>query len=144
MIYEREDIHNVNVKLPRGSIDDTVEHYFLNGQCHSMAYALHKKLNLPVVWLEHALYGGITHCAVKLPDGDILDVRGVRSSTFEGFIEHTCPDPKAFLDSCTEDAWVNDDDDFGIWMKPDLYLAHHYANIIIDKYAHDIAISMCA
>ena len=141
MVYEREDIHGANVKLSSGRIDQTVEHYFLNGQCHSLAYALSKKLKLPFVWLEHSLYGLVMHCAVKLPDGNMLDIRGVRDISNEGLIDLPCDNPKSFIEACLQEGWVDEDE--GSWLVPDLHLANHYATIVIDKHAEDITISMC-
>ena len=50
------------------------------------------------------------------------------------FIE--MPNPQAFIDSCVTGA--TDDDDLE-WATPDMYLAHHFANLIINDHALDIA-----
>jgi hypothetical protein len=133
--YARNTIHGVNVTLKRNTLDDEAIRYFNQGQCHALAYALHKKLELPMVWLEHPFWGDIVHCAVKLPGGLYLDVTGIHDPNDFGYGVHDVPNPQAFIDSC--DGSVDADD--LEWAVPDMYLARHYANLVIDRYALDIA-----
>lgn len=137
-IYNRNTVQGTALTLEHGVINKEVEAYFCNGQCHALAYILHKRLDLPFVLLEHALYKEIIHCAVLLPDGDYLDIKGVHNPEGSYLKVLPCNDPMGFLESCTEGNLWDDQ----AWMEPDLYLAQRYATLVIDKYYGDIAISM--
>jgi len=134
--YDRNTVHGVNVTLKRNTIDEDALRYFNQGQCHALAYALHKKLDLPMIWLECPFWGYITHCAVELPNGEYIDITGIHDPKDFGYEVHSVPNPQAFIDSCVTGA--TDDDDLE-WATPDMYLAHHFANLIINDHALDIA-----
>lgn len=137
--YTRNTIHGGVVKLKRGELTDSAKTYFTNGQCHALAYSLHKKLGLPIVLLEDALWEIISHVAVLLPDGSYLDARGVNDLYMTPYSMEVVADPEAFIESCGEGKiWP----DGASWLDPDHDLAKHYADIVISTYYDDIAIAM--
>lgn len=135
--YTRTNVHGLSLTLKPYTLDDGAKAYFTQGQCHSLAYELHKKLNLPMIWLECPWWDQIVHCAVMFPDGTFLDINGISEPEVFGYLVHAVRSPDAFINSCT----VLDEDDL-TWMEPDVELADHFADLVISEYALDIAESM--
>lgn len=65
------------VALPEGC--QSVEEVFEYGQCHALALALNAKTGWPIVGLYSPKLGDTNHYLVRRPDGQLVDVRGVRS-----------------------------------------------------------------
>ena len=133
--YSRNTIHGVPLTMHQHKLDKNAIRYFSQGQCHSLAYALHKKLDLPMIWLECPWWEDIVHCAVALSSDLYLDISGLHNPNDYGYRVHEVPNPQAFMNSC--DGTLDEDD--LEWAVPDMYLACHFANLIIDRYGIDIA-----
>lgn len=129
------NIHGATLELIPTNLDKNAKVYFTQGQCHSLAFSLHKKLNLPMIWLECSWWGDIVHCAVQLPNGTYLDINGITNIEDTSYTAYPVPDPEAFINSCDGQPDEND----AVWLEPDAVLSDVFADLVISEYAIDIA-----
>jgi hypothetical protein len=71
-----------NVQIPvkvsdRGRIDDNARRVFKNGQCHALAFCIHKLTGWQTYGIPGFTRGVPTHVVVKVPDRGFLDIEGL-------------------------------------------------------------------
>lgn len=64
---------------PDGVIDDQARAAFTRGQCHALAAAIRAVTGWPMVGVGIDPGYGAFHCAVRAPDGRILDIEGAHA-----------------------------------------------------------------
>lgn len=63
-------------ELTPGVIDEDAEYVFTHGQCHALALALNERTGWPLVGIAAGGPHHPSHCAVRRPDGEIIDITG--------------------------------------------------------------------